>query len=474
MKTKRTKIVCTLGPATSDEKTLKALVKAGMNVARLNFSHGTHESHLELIKTVRKIAQQEQKPIAILQDLCGPKIRLGNFDGEFIIEKDQIFKLSGAQEFKTEPTLTLPLDFVELAQFVTKGERIFLNDGKLAAVVQSIKKKEVTIKALNQAELSAKKGINLPDGGSKDIPPLTIKDKEDLRFGLEHGVDWVALSFVKSAENIRELKTIIDYLGHDTPIIAKIEKKEALIDLENIISAADGIMVARGDLGVESSLETVTLCQKQIIKKCNQHGKPVIVATQMLESMVSSPLPTRAEVADVTNAILDGTDAIMLSQETSVGQYPVETVEMMTKIAVETEESINYIEILKKEICFRENDITDAISLAAVQIAQKIRAKGLICCTMKGNTARIMTRYKPYSYIIALTPCERTYHQLALSWGTIPVFIKEFTEINEMLAVIDKVCKSLKVVEKGDPIVITAGLPYQLSGATNLIKVKMI
>ncbi len=469
---KRTKIVATIGPSSSDRETLRRLIESGMDVVRLNFSHGTHESHGQIIDTVRLLEKEYDKPVAILQDLSGPKIRLGNFTGEVYVKKNEILTLVQGEADTTKRKI--PLRFTELHEYVEPGQNILIDDGKIKGVIRRIKNGEITVAVLNDGVITSGKGINLPDGGAHGIPALTEKDKKDLQYGLEKGVDWIALSFVKTAEDVRELKTIISYLGYDTPVIAKIEKPEALDDLDRIVMAVDGIMVARGDLGVEIALERVTLEQKRIIHQCNAQAKPVIVATQMLESMVENPQPTRAEVADVTNAILDGADAVMLSQETTIGKYPVASVDMMSKICCSTEHSLDYIEILEKEINYSDSDPTNAIAFSAVQIAQKLQVKAIVCFTMHGDTSRILTRYKPCAPILALTPYAKTCRRLALSWATWPVKVKRFNSTPELLKVADKICIQEKLAGPGDLIIITAGLPFQKSGATNFIKVKRI
>ncbi len=469
---KRTKIVATIGPSSSEQKTLKKLIESGVNVVRLNFSHGSHESHGRIIENVREIAAEKDTPVAVLQDLSGPKIRLGEFAEKIPLKKHDRFVLTTDETDVSAKKV--PLRFKSLCEYVEPGQRILLDDGRIEAVIRKVRDKEITAEALNPGVLQSGKGINLPDGGAHGIPVLTEKDKQDLEYGLKKGVDWIALSFVKTAEDIRELKTIISYLGYQTPVIAKIEKPEALDDLERIICSADGIMVARGDLGVEIPLERVTLEQKNIIHLANSFARPVIVATQMLESMVENYQPTRAEVADVTNAILDGADAVMLSQETTIGKYPVETVKIMHKICQQTEHSLDYIEILEKEINYGDTDPTNAIAFSAVSIAQKLQVKAIACFTMKGNTARIMTRYKPCAPILALTPSSETYHQLALSWATTPVMVKKFNDTSELLAITQKICCKKGLASPGDFVLVTAGLPFQKSGETNFIKVKRI
>lgn len=469
---KRTKIIATIGPASSDKNTLRHLIKEGLDVVRLNFSHGTHQSHGKIIDQVRLLAREHNKTIAVLQDLSGPKIRLGQFSNEIHLKKRDIFVLTTGEINLSRKKV--PLQFIELHKYVEPGQRILFDDGRIYGLIRKVRNQEIIVEAQNAGKLSSGKGINLPDGGAHGIPVLTEKDKRDLAYGLKKGVDWVALSFVKTAEDIRELKTIINYLGFDTPVIAKIEKPEALDDLERIVQCADGIMVARGDLGVEIPLERVTLEQKKIIHHCNALAKPVIVATQMLESMVNNIQPTRAEVADVTNAILDGTDAVMLSQETTIGSYPLESLKMMHNICLQTEQSLDYIEILEKEINYSDTDPTNAIAFSTVQIAQKLRVKAIVCFTMTGDTSRIITRYKPSAPILALTPHEKTYHQLALSWGTFPAVVKKIDSTPELLRMTDKICLQEKLAERGDLVIITAGLPFQKSGQTNFIKVKRI
>jgi pyruvate kinase len=469
---RRTKIVCTIGPATDSPEMLAALMDAGMNVARLNFSHGTHDEHQQRIKRLREIAAQKKLPIAILQDLSGPKLRTGAMTAPVFLKSGDIFILTNrevpgnAREVSTT--------YRDLPSHVNLGDSILLADGAIQLQVIDKNETDLRCRVIDGGALSAKKGINLPQT-SLPIPALTDKDKIDLEFGLDAGVDYVALSFVREANDIQRVKEMMAAKKRAAPIIAKIEKHEALQKIDAIIEAADGIMIARGDLAVETPLENVPLVQKDIIKKCNRAGKPVITATQMLKSMVEDPRPTRAEANDVANAVLDGTDAVMLSEETAIGKYPVQAVQVMDKILQTTERELKPRHGLPTEEQHGKLAIAAAICHAAVSSAQDLRVAAILTPTRSGMTARMVARYRPKVPIIAMCHREETFRTLALVWGVHPVRFKEYLETSDELI---ELCKqealASGLVESGDTVLITAGLPPTAQSTTNLIKVEVI
>lgn len=466
----KTRIVCTIGPACNSPAILEEMINAGMNVARLNFSHGTLSSHEENINNIRLISERLQKPVAIIQDLSGPKIRIGSFSKETIVLKanDQFTltkKMIEGNEMMV--SVTYPL----LPDLVAPGDTILLCDGEIELKVIRKDSTDILCTVIVGGELNAGKGINLPTK-SLPIPSLTEKDKGDLAFGLEHDVDYVALSFVRNVDDILQLKEIIRKKNRDTPVIAKIEKHEALENLEDIIKAADAIMVARGDLGVDIPLEKVPSIQKKIIYIANRHGKPVITATQMLESMVHNYRPTRAEVTDVANAILDGTDAVMLSEETAKGRYPVESVRMLSKVAGETEPGFvrkNSIDTLHS----RDGAVAipDAISMATCQVARDLNTKVIITCTQTGSTARFISKYRPKQYILAVTTSFNTYRRLALVWGVTPMLAEPSQDTDDMMKKSIESATQAGYITEGERIVITGGVPVWQPGSTNLLRV---
>ena len=418
---RQTKIVCTIGPATESPEMIRKLIEAGMNVARLNFSHGTYEQKIRIIDTIREISAELNIPIGILQDLSGPKIRTGELvsDLSVMLKDGTDFALIG-EEIQGDEHRVSTTYFKVISEKLKSSERIFLADGSIELMVEGVEKNQINCKVISGGELRSKQGINFP-GVSLNIPAVTEKDISDLAFGIEKGVDFVALSFVQRAWDLIPVKNVIQNKNLDIPIIAKIEKHEALNNIDEIIDVADGIMVARGDLGIEIPLEQVPIMQKMMIHKAGVKGKPVITATQMLESMIENSRPTRAEVTDVANAIFDGTDAIMLSGETSIGKYPVQAVEMMDRISLITESALPYEEILRQRSSSINHTVPDAIGHAACYTALDINAKAIICCTRSGYTARMVTKYRPKPMIIAVTPLNTTFKRLALSWGVIPL-----------------------------------------------------
>jgi pyruvate kinase len=468
---RRTKIVCTIGPAITKE-IFPALVKAGLNVARLNFSHGTQAEHQARFNMIRAASQEAGLPVAILQDLAGPKIRVGDIDPEPVnLIPDQTFTLTkrpitGNQE---KCSVNTP----EVIKATPVGATVLLADGALELQVVEKSSESLRCRVVVGGPLSSHKGLNLP-GVFLPISALTAKDKDDLAFGLELGVDLVALSFVRFAADVAELKDLIASRGLSIPVIAKIEKPEAVDHIKDILVVADGIMVARGDLGVETPLEKVPLVQKFLIGEANRIGKPVITATQMLASMVNNPRPTRAEVTDVSNAILDGTDAVMLSEETAVGNYPVEAVRFLDGIARTTEPTFPYNDWLHHHGQFVTNTISDAISLAACEIARDLQAKVIFASTASGTTARLISRFRPAMPVIAVTSKAETEKRLCLSWGVFPLIIEEMKKVDQMLEVVKAMAVQRGYLTSGDRVVITAGTPLGTMGATNLIKADFI
>jgi len=471
----RVKIVCTIGPASRELPVLRRIAAAGMNVARLNMSHGTHEYHAETIERVRTISEQLQKPIAILADLQGPKLRTGKMqeggvplvkDEELILTTDEIIGAPGR----------VPIQYKDLPKAVQPGERILLDDGMLELEVIETAATEIRTRIILSGLLQSNKGMNLPDA-SLDIPALTEKDIEDVKFALDHQVDWVALSFVRKAHEVLELKSIIQNysaFGRATPVIAKIEKPDAIKNIDSIIEASDGIMVARGDLGIETNPETVPGVQKTLISKCLIAAKPVITATQMLDSMIRNPRPTRAEASDVANAVLDGTDAIMLSGETASGQFPVEAVTTMAKIAEEAERLRSS---LGQKIKYSEPHVfsaSGAICQAAVLTAIETNARAIIAPTVSGSTAKLLASFRPEAPLVAVTPSPMVQRQLALYWGTYPLLTKRLSNTDEVVTDAINLAHAKGYIGEGDTVVLTAGVVGNVRSATNLMMVRRI
>lgn len=456
---KRTKIVCTIGPASESVATLKELIKAGMNVARLNFSHGSYENHTLLINNIRKASAEVGRTVALLQDLQGPKIRVGKLpDGGIELKKDASIILTTGTSTYSEGVI--PVQFKRLHEDVKKDDRILLDDGALEVVVEGVKGNEVRCKVIIGGKLISYKGITVPTA-TLNTSALSTKDKEDLKFGLKQGVDFVAISFVRHSKDIRQLRTLIKNnlpAGQYTPqIIAKIEKHEALVNLDEIIAEADGIMVARGDLALETKASEVPIWQKIMIQKCLEAAKPVITATQMLDSMTNSPRPTRAEISDVANAVIDHTDATMLSQESAMGKYPVETVTTMSSIIKSTESSP-----LDDMVTLPAMDGTTppvlAMSAAACTVAKEVGAKAMFVMTRSGFTARAVSRHRPSLPIIAVTPEPATQKQLVLTWGVDPYLDPDFGDLKKSWKKILPEAKKKFDLKKGDRIIAVSGL----------------
>jgi pyruvate kinase len=466
---KKTKIVCTIGPASEKEDVLQALILNGMNVARLNFSHGSHEGHLQKIKTIRALSGKLDQPVAILLDLAGPKIRIGTIPAPGIVltPGHQFILTSRPIEGSIE---AVSLTYKDLPKEVKTGDRLLLADGLMELVVEKANDINIVCKVITGGLLTSHKGINLPTGTIRTAS-LTEKDRSDLLFGLENGVDFIALSFVKTADDIKMVKDIIAAKGKDTPVIAKIEKHEAVDNIDAIMGISDGIMVARGDLGVEIPLEDVPLIQKKLIAKANAAGKPVITATQMLRSMVSSPRPTRAEAADVANAVLDGTDAVMLSEETASGDYPVEAVLYMSRLVSAAESGFPFEEFLAMT---PRKDISESVAHASCVLASHLEAKAIVAHTQSGRTARYISRFRPSQTIVALSPNEKTVRRLALSWGCLPRLVNDPHDTDDMIEKASQAALESGEAKPGDLIVITVGHPIWVSGTTNMLRVKRL
>lgn len=469
---RKAKIICTIGPASESVETLKKLIDAGMNVARLNFSHGSHEEHAARIKNIRQACQESGKQVAILLDTKGPEIRTGTLatDAVELVEGKTIVltteEVAGTEERVSVTYENLPDD-------VNVASTILIDDGLIGLNVEEINGREIVCRIKNGGTLKSKKGVNVP-GVKIKLPGITAKDALDIEFGIQQQVDFIAASFVRKGADILEIREILERHEARIDIIAKIENQEGVDNVDEILAVADGLMVARGDLGVEIPAEEVPLVQKQLIKKCNELGKPVITATQMLDSMQRNPRPTRAEASDVANAIFDGTDAIMLSGETAAGKYPVESVETMNRMALRTEQELNYREILYKHAMHKQVTITDAISQAVANAALDLEATAVITATESGHTARMVSKYRPKAPIVAVTPHAGVVRRLSIVNGVYPVLGALCHSTDEMLEL--SVNESLKAgyIRHGDLVIITAGVPVRETGTTNLMKIHVI
>jgi pyruvate kinase len=470
---RKTKIVCTIGPATAGKENLRKLIDAGMNAARLNFSHGSYDAHLQNIRDIREVAKESGQVISIIQDLQGPKIRVCKFDGgfaelsdggQFIITADNI-PLGNKERVST----TYP----DLVKDVKPGKTLLLDDGYIILEVVKVSGNDIITKVIKGGKLKDSKGIIAP-GVSISASSLSEKDIQDLKFGLENGVDIVALSFVRSERDVIELRTTMKVFGRIVPIISKIERLEGYSDIDDIVEESDGIMVARGDLGLEMPAEEVPILQKEIIKKCNLMGKPVITATQMLESMISNPRPTRAEASDVANAVLDGTDCVMLSGETSVGQFPFEAVGYMDRIIRTAEEQSSFYRYNRFGRENNSGNMIEALGMAACVLADQINAAAIIATTKSGHTAKNVAKYKPRKPIIALTDSDATARSLSISWGVVPYIIPEGTSLLDILESPEEFISLHGKFNSGDKIVFVAGLDDTRVKKHNLIKVFII
>ena len=472
---RKTKIVCTIGPASESIEKLTELIEAGMNVARLNFSHGDHDEHAQRIVNIREASKRTGKQVAILLDTKGPEIRTHNME-EGAIELtsgDQII-ISMKEVLGTKDKFSVTYE--GLIDDIDKGSRILLDDGLIGLEVTEVDKAngEIHTKILNTGVLKNKKGVNVP-GVSVKLPGITEKDQKDIIFGVEQGVDFIAASFVRRASDVLEIRELLQQQGSpDIHIIPKIENEEGVERIDEILEVSDGLMVARGDLGVEIPAEEVPLVQKELIKKCNAVGKPVITATQMLDSMQRNPRPTRAEASDVANAIFDGTDAIMLSGETAAGTYPAEAVQTMNNIAARTETALQYRDILSKRSKDNRHNVTDAIGQSVAHTALNLEAGAIIAPTESGHTARMISKYRPKSPIIAVTSDSRVSRKLELVWGVYPQMGQQASTTDEMLETAIDVSLSSGIVSHGDLVVITAGVPVGETGTTNLMKIHVL
>ena len=480
---RKTKIVCTLGPASESKVALTQMVKSGMNVARLNFSHGSYQHHAMLIKRIREVSKRFDIPVAIMQDLQGPKIRVGIVPKKGVeVFKNEIIILGPESKVKfnyQEDKKVIPLQYENLWQDVKRGDKIMLDDALIGLCVKRIRQELIYAKVLNGGIIFSHKGINAP-GAYITAPVITKKDKEDLKFGLQQKVDFVALSFVKSAQDINNLKKLIKERCPRTKdfllprIIAKIERQEALKNMDQIMEATDGIMVARGDLGVEVPPQDVPLIQKNLIELCLRKAKPVIVATQMLNSMIMNPRPTRAEVSDVANAVVDHADGVMLSGETAFGKYPVESVKMMNKIVNETERS-HYDDLPHGYLTDVKSSVDASVSHAAHELAKNTQAKAILVATSSGYTARMISRHRPEeSVILAIANYEQTYRQLALSWGVEPFISISCRNIDQLIDASINFITDRKLVKKGQKVIIVTGQPVGRPGKMNLIRVHVV
>jgi pyruvate kinase len=469
---RKTKIVCTIGPASEDLETLRALIREGMNVARLNFSHGSHEEHAARIKKIRQAAKEEGKVVAILLDTKGPEIRTGE------LREPAVELVAGNRVTLTTQSIIgdasrVSISYPDFPRDVRPGSTVLIDDGLIGLKVDEVEDTEVHCTIESTGTLKSKKGVNVP-GIRVNLPGITEKDAADIRFGIEQNVDFIAASFIRKADDVLEIREILEEYNVYIPIIAKIENQEGVENVDEILKVADGLMVARGDLGVEIPVEEVPQVQKETIRKCNIMGKPVITATQMLDSMQRNPRPTRAETSDVANAILDGTDAIMLSGETAAGKYPVESVRTMAKIAERTEEFFHHTPWLEKMSVEMGHSITESISQAVVQTGTNLHASAIVTATERGYTARMIAKYRPNIPVIAVTPNEDIMRKLNLCWGVYPVFGQECETTDEMFQSSIHAAISSPFVSQGDLIIITAGVPVGQSGTTNLMKVYVV
>jgi pyruvate kinase len=467
MKFCRTKIVCTLGPSSSSRDALCALIDAGLNVARINFSHSTHDQHAQTIALIRDVAERTSRPIAIMGDLQGPRIRIGDLAApRELADGSDIVLIAEGKENGEE----IPVTYAGLADDVHVGDRILINDGLIELVVLDVTKPRVTARVLHGGPLTSHKGINLP-GVQVSAPSLTDKDREDIKFAGDQGLDYLALSFVRRAQDITELRALIP---KQMLVVAKIEKDSALENIETIVRASDGVMVARGDLGVELPFEEVPYAQKRIIALCNHLGRPVITATQMLESMITHPRPTRAEASDVANAILDGTDAVMLSAETATGQYPRLAVEAMSRIITEIEsrpQSWRH-EVRRVGDTVVSNEF--AIAAASSAAVSMLNAPCLIVFTKSGFSARVVASHRPSVPILVLTDIPRTFRQLAMIWGVVPELVPHCNTYEQMVKLALEAVQRRGLARPGDRVVVTAGVPFDVPGTTNLMRVETV
>lgn len=471
---KKTKIVCTIGPSSENEAVLKELIANGLNVCRLNFSHGSHPEHQAKIDLIKKVRKETDQPIAILLDTKGPEIRTGKFDAEeILLEEGQTFTLTTEDIIGNKEISSI--SYKGLVHDVKPGNTILIDDGLISMEVQKVTDKDIVCLVKNSGIIKNNKGINVPNV-KINLPAITQKDKEDIIFGIENNIDFIAASFVRKASDVLAIREILEeYDAEHIQIISKIENQEGVDNIDDILQVTDAIMIARGDLGVEIPTEDIPIVQKMIIKKCNLLSKPVITATQMLDSMIRNPRPTRAEVTDVANAIYDGTDAIMLSGETASGKYPVEALKTMSRIASKTETTLDYSKMTSERAKNRSVNITNAISHATCTTADDVGASAIITATESGYTARMVSSYRPSQQIIGVVNDEVVLRQMGIVWGIVPLNIERRVDSTDELfdVSIDSATKE-ELIKSGDVVVITAGVPLRQTGSTNLIKVHVV
>lgn len=470
---RKTKIVCTLGPATDNEDILRQMMLAGMNVVRCNFSHASYEEHKMRMDLVKKLRKELGKPIAILLDTRGPEVRVKNFkDGKAVLEEGQLFTLTADEIEGTKDIVSVTYN--RLYEDLEVGMRVLIDDGLIEMKVEQVDQKNIVCRVINGGTVSNHKGVNVPDV-DLSMPYISDKDREDILFGISQDVDFIAASFVQKKDDILQLRKLLEKNGGaDIKIIAKIENKQGVDNIDDIIAVSDGIMVARGDMGVEIPYEEVPVIQKKIIRKVYRTGKQVITATQMLESMIKNPRPTRAETTDVANAVYDGTSAIMLSGETAAGSYPVEAVRTMVRIAERTEQDIDYRKRFYQTDRGPDTDVTNAICHASCTTALDLNAKAIVTVTKSGRSARMLAKYRPESDIISCATTEKVCRQLALTWGVTPLVIKEEKEVFHLFDKAIQAAVKMKLLTAGDLTVITSGIPIGMSGTTNMIKVQIV
>lgn len=473
MMLRKTKIICTLGPAVDNEDMIRALIRTGMNAARFNFSHGSHEEHLNRLNLLKSVRDSMGRPVASILDTKGPEIRIRSFETKSIsLEAGDSFTLT-TREVQGNGSL-VSVTYPGLHKEVSAGQEILIDDGLVALKVEEIDGQDIRCTVENGGTLSANKSINIP-GVHIHLPALTEKDVSDIRFGVENDFDFIAASFVRRAADVQAVREVLDrFGGQEIRIIAKIENQEGVDNIDEILEAADGIMVARGDLGVEIPAAKVPILQKQIIRKGLQAGKPVITATQMLDSMMRNPRPTRAEVSDVANAVFDGTSCVMLSGETAGGKYPLEALTAMVSIVEEAEQSIHYWRQFEKRRVIPASNINDAITHTCCLTAKDLEAKAILAATNSGRTARMICRFRPACPVAALTMHEKVRRQLAICWGVIPFLTGEVTSTDRIFSLSAEVALKERLVQNGDTVVITAGVPLGKSGSTNLIKAEIV
>jgi len=467
---RKTKIVCTIGPASESLETIKKLIEAGMNVARLNFSHGDYEEHGRRIQLIRQASRELNKTVAILLDTKGPEIRLGT------LKEEPIDLIQGEYITLTTEDIIgdrhrIPVTYKNLPNDISVGATILIDDGLIGLTVVDIQGTEIKCRINNSGPIRSKKGVNVP-GADISLPGMTEKDARDIEFGISQGIDFIAASYVRRPSDVLEIRELLErHNASDIQIISKIENQQGVDNVDEILDVSDGLMVARGDLGVEIPAEEVPLVQKRLIEKCNRAGKPVITATQMLDSMQRNPRPTRAEASDVANAIFDGTDAIMLSGETAAGKYPVESVRTMSRIAERAESALNHREIYSKQVSAQKMSVTEAVCQAVSIAALELDARAIVTPTESGFTARMVSKYRPKSPIIAITPDEKVARRLTLVWGVLPINSRMPDTTDKLIETAVQEAMNTGLVRLGDTIVITAGVPVGLTGSTNLIKI---